>query len=113
MSGATQDSLLLKDQPAFPACVVLAKLIGVLEAEQTESGRSERNDRLVAMADDAHNYHDLASLKDLFTFYNAMKANSSSWSLVEGRRQLKKLSKREYQMLQIDLNLADQKKSML
>src|SRR5262249_48838831 len=36
--GDPVDVLLLADEPTFPGCVVPARLIGVLEAEQTEGG---------------------------------------------------------------------------
>jgi len=63
--GDPLDVLLLMDASAFPGCRVKARLIGVIEAEQTEDGKTNRNDRLVAVARDAHDYRDLHSLKDL------------------------------------------------
>ena len=30
-------------------CVVLGKIVGVLEGKQTENGKSERNDRIIAV----------------------------------------------------------------
>ena len=63
--GDPVDVLLLMDASAFPGCRVEARLIGVIEAEQTEDGHTERNDRLVAVALQAHDYHELKSLKDL------------------------------------------------
>jgi inorganic pyrophosphatase len=36
--GDPIDVLLVNDEPSFPGCIVPAKLIGVLEAEQTEGG---------------------------------------------------------------------------
>jgi inorganic pyrophosphatase len=82
--GDPIDVLLLMDQPAFTGCVVGSRLIGVIEAEQTEDGNTERNDRLVAVANDAHDYRDLKSLKDMnvdllrelehfFVSYNELK----------------------------------------
>ena len=35
----------------FPGCLVTTRLLGVLQARQTEHGRSLRNDRLIACAD--------------------------------------------------------------
>jgi inorganic pyrophosphatase len=40
--GDPVDVLLLSDEPAFPGCVVPARLIGVLEAEQVEGDRTTR-----------------------------------------------------------------------
>ncbi len=63
--GDPIDVLLLMDESAFPGCVVAARLIGVIEAEQTEDGQTVRNDRLIAVADDAHDYRDIHSLADI------------------------------------------------
>jgi len=64
--GDPLDALVLMDVPAFPGCCVQTRLIGVIEAEQTdEENGTERNDRLVAVATEAHDYRDLKSLKDL------------------------------------------------
>jgi inorganic pyrophosphatase len=64
--GDPLDVLLLMDEPAFCGCVIPARLIGVIEAEQTErDGETSRNDRLVAIPVDARTYNDCKSLKDL------------------------------------------------
>jgi inorganic pyrophosphatase len=63
--GDPADVLLLMDVPAFPGCRVQSRLIGVIEAEQTGKDGTERNDRLVAVAVEAHDYRDLKSLKDM------------------------------------------------
>src|SRR5881392_941690 len=46
--GDPLDVLLLMDVPAFAGCRVQSRLIGVIEAEQTDKDGTERNDRLVA-----------------------------------------------------------------
>lgn len=48
--GDPLDVLLLMDEPVFTGCLVEARLLGVIEAEQTEKGETERNDRLIAVA---------------------------------------------------------------
>src|SRR5262249_25552490 len=53
--GDPLDVLLLADEPAFPGCVVPARLIGVLAAEQTERGKTVRNDRLVDVVETPYN----------------------------------------------------------
>jgi inorganic pyrophosphatase len=60
------DVLLLMDQPTFCGCLILSRLIGVIEAMQTEKdGTTERNDRLVAVPLESHNFGKVRSLKDL------------------------------------------------
>src|ERR1700694_401208 len=47
--GDPIDVLVLMDQPAFTGCLVPSRLGGVFEGEQTEDGKTERNDRLLAV----------------------------------------------------------------
>lgn len=63
--GDPLDVLLLMDTPAFPGCLVQIRLIGILEAEQTEGDKTTRNDRLVGVAIEAHDNAELKSLKDM------------------------------------------------
>ncbi len=63
--GDPLDVLLLMDEPGFPGCLIDARLIGVIEAEQTEDGKTMRNDRLIAVAAHSRDYSDLSSLRDV------------------------------------------------
>ncbi len=64
--GDPLDVLILMDEPAFAGCLIQARLIGVIEAEQTErDGKTERNDRLIAVASDSHIHKDIKSINDL------------------------------------------------
>ena len=83
--GDPLDVLVLMDEPAFAGCLVTVRLIGVVEAEQTEQdGAVTRNDRLVGVAAKARNYKGVRSLGQLnenlvteiehfFVSYNEMK----------------------------------------
>jgi inorganic pyrophosphatase len=63
--GDPLDVLVLMDEPAFPGCLVRSRLLGVIEAEQTEKGETERNDRLIAVAAKSRTAGDLESITDL------------------------------------------------
>ena len=64
--GDPLDVLVLMDEPAFAGCLVSSRLIGVIEAEQTErDGETMRNDRLIAVAADSHDHSNVRSLEDL------------------------------------------------
>jgi inorganic pyrophosphatase len=63
--GDAIDVLLLMDEPAFPGCAVMARLIGVIEGEQLDGKERIRNDRLVAVAEANHMYANIRRLKDL------------------------------------------------
>jgi len=46
--GDAIDVIVLGEEPTFCGCHVTVRLLGVIQAEQREKGRSLRNDRLVA-----------------------------------------------------------------
>src|SRR4051794_37886065 len=48
--GDPLDALVLADNPLFPGCVVECRLIGLIEAKQTEDNEKIRNDRFLAVA---------------------------------------------------------------
>ena len=63
--GDPLDILVLGDEPSVAGCVVQVKLLGVIEAEQTEKGKTVRNDRLLARTALSINYQDAGSVEDL------------------------------------------------
>lgn len=63
--GDPIDVLLLMDEPAYPGVVVHSRLIGVIEGEQVEGKKKNRNDRLLAVAEASHRYQDVKSQYDL------------------------------------------------
>jgi inorganic pyrophosphatase len=63
--GDPLDVLILSDEPGAVGTIVEVRLIGVVEAEQTEDGKTERNDRLIAVASNSYNHGDVKSLSDL------------------------------------------------
>jgi inorganic pyrophosphatase len=63
--GDPLDVLVLMDEPTFPGCLITARLIGVIEAAQTEEGKTERNDRLIAVAEESRTHKGIHSLDDL------------------------------------------------
>ncbi|MBA2340174.1 MAG: inorganic diphosphatase [Pyrinomonadaceae bacterium] len=82
--GDPLDVLVVMDEPAFVGCLVPSRLIGVIEAEQTEEGKTERNDRLIAVASGSRVHREVRSLEDVsaqlveeiehfFVSYNAAK----------------------------------------
>src|SRR5438105_9094463 len=48
--GDALDVIVLNDEALFSGCLVAARLIGIIEAEQTHAGKTSRNDRLIAVA---------------------------------------------------------------
>jgi inorganic pyrophosphatase len=83
--GDPLDILVLMDEPAFTGCLVRARLVGVIEAEQTErDGETTRNDRLIAVAAESHllkkvrslgrlNANLVEEIEHFFVSYNQIK----------------------------------------
>ena len=82
--GDPIDVLVLSEEAAFAGCVLPAVLIGVVEAEQTEKGKTVRNDRLIAVVETPHNpppvrsfeelgEQRLAEIEHFFVSYNEME----------------------------------------
>jgi len=64
--GDPLDVLVLMDDPAPVGCVLAIRLIGAIEAKQREKdGKWETNDRLIAVAVDAHTHAHVQDLDDL------------------------------------------------
>ncbi len=63
--GDPVDVLVLMDEPAFPGCVLSRRPIGVIEGEQGDKKKKERNDRIVAVQEDAHSWADIKTMDDL------------------------------------------------
>jgi inorganic pyrophosphatase len=64
--GDPLDVLVLMDEPAFAGCLVPARLVGVITAEQREeSGEVEQNDRLIAVASGSRTHEGVQRLEDL------------------------------------------------
>lgn len=68
--GDPLDAIVLLDAPVHPGCIVLGRLIGIIEAEQRERGKRtwERNDRLVAVAGGPKGHASMRSLDDVDPF---------------------------------------------
>jgi inorganic pyrophosphatase len=64
--GDPLDVLLLMDQPTFCGCLVASRLIGVIEAEQTETdGKKMRNDRLLGVPLMGRRFREVRSINNL------------------------------------------------
>jgi inorganic pyrophosphatase len=63
--GDPLDVLVLGEDALFPGCVVTIRLVGVLQAEQTEHGKTFRNDRLLGAIETPVNRPAIQTLEDL------------------------------------------------
>ena len=64
--GDPVDVLVLMDEPAFPGCVLKCRPIGVIQGEQGDKKKKKvRNDRIIAIEQDAHSWADIKTVDDL------------------------------------------------
>jgi len=104
--GDPEDILILMDEPSFAGCVVPSRLIGVMEAEQTErDGNRERNDRLIGVSAQTQQYSEVRKVSDLeknvlkqieqfFINYNKEKGKKFRVLQMRGPKQAQKLLKK-------------------
>src|SRR6202041_2982215 len=102
--GDPTDVLVLMDEPAFPGCLLKCRVVGIIEGEQGEKKKRERNDRIVAVEQENHSYayvkhvDDLGKkfvreLEEFFVNYHKMLGKTYSIIAVKGpgeaRRRIK------------------------
>jgi inorganic pyrophosphatase len=63
--GDPLDVLVLMDEPAFPGCLVKCRLVGVIEGEQKDKKETVRNDRIVAVDVENHQWTHIEHVDDL------------------------------------------------
>src|SRR3982074_1491789 len=106
--GNPLDVLLIGEEPAPVGCVVLGKIIGVLEGKQTENGSSERNDRIIAVPLDVKSRTRMVpaprfdnalakAITDFFVSYNARQGKKFVPLGLHGRKRALQLVKSSMQ----------------
>jgi inorganic pyrophosphatase len=84
--GDPLDVLVILEEPAFAGCLVEARLLGVIEANQTKNGKTIRNDRFVACANKLKRLCDVKSLRELDTdLLDQIQHFFISYNQMEGR----------------------------
>src|SRR3982750_2547433 len=63
--GDPLDVIVLMDEPAHVGCVLSARLIGMMQATQTEDGKTTENDRLIAGAIHSYSHENSRSINEL------------------------------------------------
>jgi inorganic pyrophosphatase len=63
--GDPLDVMVLMDEPAHVGCLLDVRIIGVIEADQIEKGKTTENDRLMAVAIHSYNHQNINALNDV------------------------------------------------
>lgn len=82
--GDPLDIMILHDEPLPMGVVIDVRLIGVVEAEQTEEGQTKRNDRLLGVAAESLSYAATKAVKDLAPGF--LDTVTSFWTQYESLR---------------------------
>jgi inorganic pyrophosphatase len=61
--GDPLDVMVLMDAPAHVGCLIDIRIIGVIQATQSEGAKIERNDRLLGVAIHSYDHRDLRSIQ--------------------------------------------------
>jgi inorganic pyrophosphatase len=102
--GDPLDIMVLMDAPAHVGCLIEVRILGVIEAKQSETGETKRNDRLLGAAVHSYDHQDLESIDDVsktlldqveefFISYNKQRGKKFSVTKTGGPAKAMKLLK--------------------
>ena len=63
--GDPLDVMVFMDEPAHVGCLVHIRLVGVIEAEQSQDGKTENNSRLLAVSVHSYSHESVTSVKQM------------------------------------------------
>jgi inorganic pyrophosphatase len=63
--GDPLDIMVLMEMRAHVGCLMEVRIIGVIQAEQTQDGKTETNDRLLGVAVHSYDHQNLRSISDV------------------------------------------------
>src|SRR5713101_8293549 len=79
--GDPLDIMVLMDEPAHVGCLLDVRIIGVIEAEQTENGKTQTNCRLLAAAIHSYSHEKISSIDQLNpSILDQLEAFFVSWN---------------------------------
>ena len=79
--------LFRSDAPAHVGCLIEVRIIGIIEARQTEDGKTESNDRLLGVSIHSYDHEDLRSIDDMSkTLMDQLEAFFISYNKQRGKK---------------------------
>jgi inorganic pyrophosphatase len=63
--GDPIDVMVLMDAPAHVGCLIEVRIIGIIDAEQTQDGKTEKNSRLLGVAIHSYDHEGLKSISEV------------------------------------------------
>jgi inorganic pyrophosphatase len=84
--GDPLDIMVLMDAPAHVGCLMDIRIIGVIEAKQTEGKKTERNDRLLGVAVHSYDHEGVDNIDAVSkTFLSQVEAFFVSYNKQRGK----------------------------
>lgn len=85
--GDPLDIMVLMDAPAHVGCLIQVRLIGIINADQTEDGKTVSNDRLLGVAVHSYAHENLNSINDVSkTLLDQVEAFFVSYNKQRGKK---------------------------
>ena len=85
--GDPLDIMVLMDAPAHVGCLIEVRIIGIIEAKQTQDGKTERNHRLLGVAVHSYTHEGLTALRDVSqTLLSQIEAFFVSYNKQRGKK---------------------------
>ena len=85
--GDPLDVMVLMDAPAHVGCLIQIRIVGIIEAKQTQDGEIERNDRILGVAIHSYDHEDVNSIEDVSkTLLDQVEAFFVSYNQQRGKR---------------------------
>ena len=63
--GDPLDIMVLMDAPAHVSCLIDVRIIGIIDAEQTQNGKTEKNSRILGVAIHSYEHEHLVTISDV------------------------------------------------
>jgi inorganic pyrophosphatase len=105
--GDPLDVLVFSEQRCFPGCLIECRILGIIEAEQTEkNNKKERNDRILAVPACSHDFSNIRSIDDVekdriedivnfFKYYNKVEKKKFELLGLKGPKKALQLIKKQ------------------
>lgn len=85
--GDPLDVMVLMDAPAHVGCLIEVRIIGIINAQQTEGNKTETNDRLLGVAVHSYTHQNLQSIDDVSsTLLNQLEEFFVSYNKQRGKK---------------------------
>ncbi len=85
--GDPLDILVLMDAPAHVGCLIEVRIIGIIEAEQSEDNKTESNNRLLGVAIHSYDHENLETINDVSkTLLDQLEAFFISYNKQRGKK---------------------------